>query len=170
MPRMTSDQEIYARLGGLFDALLADAKAGPKLRALGATVQWQLRRPDAQITLKLPADGEAEVVCGATELRPDVVLVAETETVRRFWIGELALHVALANGQIRAKGPVATILALVPLVPIAKAIGMPEAAAEEPAAAAIEKESAAPDEPGGPAGDEEPRAEESPGATAQDAS
>ena len=40
----------------------------------------------------------------------------DAETAHRFWAGELPMHVALSQGLIRAKGPVATILRVVPAV------------------------------------------------------
>ena len=39
----------------------------------------------------------------------------EADTAHRFWLGEVNVTVALARGQIKAKGPVAKILKLVPL-------------------------------------------------------
>jgi hypothetical protein len=38
------------------------------------------------------------------------------DTAHRFWLGKVNVTVALARGQITAKGPVAKILRLVPLV------------------------------------------------------
>ena len=37
------------------------------------------------------------------------------DTAHRFWLGQVNITVALARGQIKAKGPVAKILKLVPL-------------------------------------------------------
>jgi hypothetical protein len=39
----------------------------------------------------------------------------EADTAHRFWLGNVNVTVALARGQIKAKGPVAKILKLVPL-------------------------------------------------------
>jgi hypothetical protein len=40
----------------------------------------------------------------------------EADTAHRFWLGKVNVTVALARGQMKAKGPVAKILKLVPLV------------------------------------------------------
>ena len=40
----------------------------------------------------------------------------EADTAHRFWLGQVNVTVALARGQMKAKGPVAKILKLVPLV------------------------------------------------------
>jgi hypothetical protein len=39
----------------------------------------------------------------------------EADTAHKFWLGQVNVTVALARGQIKAKGPVAKILKLVPL-------------------------------------------------------
>ena len=115
--RFEDDQQVYALLGGMFQDMLADESAGPRLRAIGGTVQWQMRRPSAQITVRAGGDeGEPGVDFGDTKVKPDVVLTLDAETAHRFWAGELPMHVALSQGLIRAKGPVATILKVVPAV------------------------------------------------------
>jgi hypothetical protein len=40
----------------------------------------------------------------------------DADTAHRFWLGKVNVTVALARGQMKAKGPVAKILKLVPLV------------------------------------------------------
>jgi putative sterol carrier protein len=45
-----------------------------------------------------------------------VVMSMDADTAHRFWLGKVNVTVALARGQMKAKGPVAKILKLVPLV------------------------------------------------------
>ena len=52
---------------------------------------------------------------GESEMEPEVTMAMEADTAHRFWLGEVNVTVALARGQIKAKGPVAKILKLVPL-------------------------------------------------------
>lgn len=40
----------------------------------------------------------------------------DADTAHRFWLGKLSVTVALARGQMHAKGPVAKVLKLVPLL------------------------------------------------------
>ena len=40
----------------------------------------------------------------------------EADTAHKFWLGKVNVTMALAHGQMKAKGPVAKILKLVPLV------------------------------------------------------
>ena len=53
---------------------------------------------------------------GPSDLDPEVIMSMEADTAHRFWLGKVNVTVALARGQIKAKGPVAKILKLVPLV------------------------------------------------------
>ena len=43
-------------------------------------------------------------------------MTMDADTAHRFWLGKVNVTMALARGQIKAKGPVAKILKLVPLV------------------------------------------------------
>ena len=54
--------------------------------------------------------------CGDTSMEPEVVMTMEADTAHKFWLGKVNVTVALARGQMKAKGPVAKILKLVPLV------------------------------------------------------
>jgi hypothetical protein len=44
-----------------------------------------------------------------------VVMTMDADTAHKFWLGKVNVTVALARGQMKAKGPVAKILKLVPL-------------------------------------------------------
>ena len=59
-------------------------------------------------------DGRVDL--GPTDLDPEVVMTMEADTAHKFWLGKVNVTVALARGQMKAKGPVAKILKLVPLV------------------------------------------------------
>ncbi len=65
--------------------------------------------------MRLQEDGPADVDFGETEMEPEVVMSMEADTAHRFWLGKVNVTTALARGQIKASGPVAKILKLVPL-------------------------------------------------------
>ena len=44
-----------------------------------------------------------------------MVMSMDADTAHRFWLGEVNVTVAMAHGQIKARGPVAKILKLVPM-------------------------------------------------------
>jgi len=69
------------------------------------------------LTVRTPGEEQpAQVDLGETTLHPEVVLQLDADTAHRFWLGRLNAAVALANGDIRTRGPVAKVLGLVPLV------------------------------------------------------
>ena len=108
--------EVYAYIGRLFEELADDDELAPKFQKANTIVQYQYREPESQITVKLVEGEDGQVDCGATTLEPEVVMTMAADTAHRFWLGKVNVTVALARGQMKAKGPVAKILKLVPLV------------------------------------------------------
>lgn len=115
MAYFADEQEVYAFIGELFRELADDPELGPKFRKANTIVQYQYRNPASQITVKMLDTQEGEVDCGPTEMEPEVVMSMDADTAHRFWLGKVNVTVALARGQMKAKGPVAKILKLVPL-------------------------------------------------------
>jgi hypothetical protein len=115
MAYFTSEQDVYDTLGKLFVDLMDDDELMPKFRRSNTIVQYQFRDPESQITVRMKEDEEPQVDLGATELEPEVIMAMDADTAHRFWLGNVNVTVALARGQIKAKGPVAKILKLVPL-------------------------------------------------------
>jgi putative sterol carrier protein len=116
VPYFKDADEVYRFIGRLFEQLAADEELGPKFRAADTIVQYQYRNPDSQITVTMLDGQESQVDFGDTGLEPEVVMSMEADTAHRFWLGKVNVTVALARGQMKAKGPVAKILKLVPLV------------------------------------------------------
>jgi hypothetical protein len=83
--------EVYAYIGRLFEELAEDDELAPQFRKANTIVQYRYREPE-------------------------VVMTMDADTAHRFWLGRVNVTVALARGQMKAKGPVAKILKLVPLV------------------------------------------------------
>ena len=116
MPYFKDDQDVYDTLGKLFKDLAADEELSGKFRKANTIVQYDYREPDSKITISMQEEGPTgQVVFGETEMEPEVVMSMEADTAHRFWLGKVNVTVALARGQIKAKGPVAKILKLVPL-------------------------------------------------------
>ena len=108
--------EVYATIGKLFQDLSEDEELAPKFQRANTIVQYQYRNPESQITVKVKEGEDGQVDLGPTEMEPEVVMTMEADTAHRFWLGKVNVTVALARGQMKAKGPVAKILKLVPLV------------------------------------------------------
>ena len=108
--------EVYETIGKLFAEIAVDDELAPKFRKANTIVRYEYREPESAITVKM-IDGEDGVVdLGETDLEPEVVMSMEADTAHKFWLGKVNVTVALARGQMKAKGPVAKILKLVPLV------------------------------------------------------
>ena len=116
MPYFKDADEVYEFIGKLFEDLAEDDELAPKFRKANTIVQYQYRNPDSQITVRLQEGEEGDVDCGETTMEPEVVMSMEADTAHKFWLGKVNVTVALARGQMKAKGPVAKILKLVPLV------------------------------------------------------
>ncbi len=69
--------------------------------------------PDAVITVDMAGATMHEGVGEGPE--PNVELFMTADTGNKFWLGKVILPVALAKGQVRAKGPVAKLLKVLPL-------------------------------------------------------
>ena len=108
--------EVYAYIGRLFKEVSEDEELAPKFRKANTIVQYRYRDPESQITVRLMEGQEGRVDCGETDMEPQVVMTMDADTAHRFWLGEVNVTVAMARGQMKAKGPVAKILKLVPLV------------------------------------------------------
>jgi putative sterol carrier protein len=108
-------QAVYDTIGKLFAELAEDEELAPKFRKANTILQYDYREPDSKITLRLQEDQPGDVDFGETEMEPDVVMSMEADTAHRFWLGKVNVTTALARGQIKASGPVAKILKLVPL-------------------------------------------------------
>ena len=115
MALFESEQEVYDTIGKLFADLAHDEELAPKFRQANTIVQYDYTNPDSVITVRLQEDQPGDVDFGETEMEPEVVMSMEADTAHRFWLGKVNVTVALARGQMKAKGPVAKILKLVPL-------------------------------------------------------
>jgi SCP-2 sterol transfer family protein len=116
MPYFKDEQEVYAYIGKLFQDLTHDDELWPRFQKANTIVQYQFRNPESQITVRMEDGAEPQVDLGASDMEPEVLMTMEADTAHRFWLGKVNVTVALARGQMKAKGPVAKILKLVPLV------------------------------------------------------
>ena len=108
-------QEVYETIGKLFVDLANDDELAPQFRKANTIVRYEYREPESTITVRLQENQPGDVDFGESNMEPEVTMSMEADTAHRFWLGEVNVTVALARGQIKAKGPVAKILKLVPL-------------------------------------------------------
>jgi len=115
MPLFASADELYATIGKLFVDLAADEEMSARFRQANTIVRYQHTDPDSAITVRLQPGEPVQVDLGQSELEPQVTMTMSADTAHRFWLGQVNVTVALARGEIKATGPVAKILKLVPL-------------------------------------------------------
>jgi putative sterol carrier protein len=116
VPYFRDEAEVYACIGRLFQSIVEDEELVARFLRANTVMQYCYSDPEAQITLKLIDGEDPRVDLGPTELEPEVIMTMDADVAHRFWLGEVNVTVALARGQMRAHGPVAKILRLVPLV------------------------------------------------------
>jgi len=115
MAFFTSSTQLTDTLGDFFRLLGNDAQMGPKLLAAKLVLCFRYTNPDAVLTIDLR--GTALVVSvGEPITPPDVAMSMEAEIAHQYWLGKISLPIALARRQIRAKGSIPKILALLPII------------------------------------------------------
>ena len=107
--------EVYSFIGKLFQDLADDEELAPKFRKANTIVRYDYSDPDSAITVRLQEGQPGDVDFGESDMEPEVTMTMAADTAHRFWLGQVNVTVALARGEIKAKGPVAKILKLVPL-------------------------------------------------------
>jgi SCP-2 sterol transfer family protein len=107
--------EVYGILGKLFQDLAEDEELSTQFHTANTIVRYEYSNPDAVITLRLQPGEPGEVDFGESEMEPEVTMSMDADTAHLFWLGKVNVSVAMARGQIKASGPVAKILRLVPL-------------------------------------------------------
>jgi putative sterol carrier protein len=115
VPYFNDAQEVYDTVGRLFADIVADDELAAKFKRANTIVRYEYSDPDSVITVRIQEGRPGAVEFGESELEPEVTMSMAADTAHRFWLGEVNVTVALARGEIRAKGPVAKILKLVPL-------------------------------------------------------
>jgi hypothetical protein len=111
----TGEQDVYDTIGKLFVEIAADAEMAPRFRAANTIVRYSFTEPEAAITVRMQEGQPSDVDFGESDMEPEVTMTMAAEVAHRFWLGQVNVAQALTRGEIRAEGPVAKILKLVPL-------------------------------------------------------
>lgn len=113
MAAFTDESEVYEFLGGVFRRGMQDPALVEKLKPSGVVLRITYTDPAAVITVDMPGSEMFEGADMGPE--PNVELFMSADTGNKFWLGKVVLPVALAKGQVRAKGPVAKLMKVLPL-------------------------------------------------------
>lgn len=109
------DSEVYQFIGGIFEEALADPEIGQKFADSGVILKVTHTEPDSVFTVDMPSKKVLYGDDARNGPKPVVEMFMKADVGHRFWLGKVNISLALAKGQMRAKGPVPKILKLVPL-------------------------------------------------------
>lgn len=115
MPTFENSDHLQQVLGGFFNYILADPGMGPKLSASKLLLKFNYTEPDLSITVDLKEEKPVVTFNDSTK-PPDVEMRMKADIAHRFWFGKVNLMIALARGQMVAKGPIPKILKLLPVI------------------------------------------------------
>jgi hypothetical protein len=113
--------QFYACVGELMDRAKLEPQGGGKIAKAGIIIQFKYIDPDAVTTINAkdkPTQPGAyvDVIHGACNLKPDVVMTMKADVAHAFWHGKVNLMAALSKREIIAVGPIPKILKLLPIV------------------------------------------------------
>ncbi len=109
------EAEVYQYIGGIFEEALADPVIGQKFAESGVILKVVHTEPDSVFTVDMPAGKVLYGDDARNGPKPVVEMRMKADVGHRFWLGKVNISLALAKGEMRAKGPVPKILKLVPL-------------------------------------------------------
>ena len=109
----TDQQHFYSVLVPFFNRLKDDPGIGPRVLQSGLVIKFVYHQPDAVIFIDCPGD---RIIQDDDPLKADVTMTMDADVAHKFWLGRLSLMVALTKRQIVAKGPVAKIMKLLPII------------------------------------------------------
>ncbi|MFM8319997.1 MAG: hypothetical protein ACKOC5_03695 [Chloroflexota bacterium] len=114
-------KQFYDCIGALMDRAKTNPQVGPKIAKSGIIIQFRYTEPEAVTTVNgkdqpTQAGAFVDIIHGATNLKPDVVMTMKADTAHAFWHGKVNLVAALARKEIVAQGPIPKILKLLPAV------------------------------------------------------
>jgi putative sterol carrier protein len=107
-----SADEIFEFVGGIFEESFADPVIGDEFAASGVVLKLHYTDPDGVMTVDMP---NKKVVYGPDGPKPSVEMFMKGDVAHKFWLGKVNVSMALAKGQMRAKGAIPKILKLVPI-------------------------------------------------------
>ncbi len=122
MPVFNDKNDLEKCFNTLFVALRDDANIGPRVVASGLVIRFTYTRPDCFVVIDARNGGMAIVWDQEPMLSPEeknkiyVDMSMEADTAHLFWLGKVNLVAAITRGIIKAKGPIPSIMRLLPII------------------------------------------------------
>jgi putative sterol carrier protein len=107
-------QDVYENIGKIFEEAIADPEIGPKTKEAGLTIRFNFTDPDSVIYVDF-AEGNVFFGDDAPDTEAAIRMGMKAGDANKFWLGKLNLVMAMAKGQVRAKGSVPEMLKMLPL-------------------------------------------------------
>jgi putative sterol carrier protein len=107
-------QEVYDCIGKVFEEAISDPEIGPKTKEAGLTIRFNFTDPDSTIFVDF-AQGQVLYGDDVPEGTPAIRMDMKADDANKFWLGKLNLVMAMAKGQVKAKGSVPEMLKMLPL-------------------------------------------------------
>lgn len=115
MPYFKDADDAEYFIGGIFAECVSDPELGPKFAGTGVILKLNFTDPKSVVLV----DFVGRKVYTGSDVgdgpEPNIEMFMTADTSHEYWQGKVNVSVALAKGQMRAKGPVPKILKLVPL-------------------------------------------------------
>lgn len=110
-----SAQDLYEHFIPFMEQLVEDPDLAPKLVAANLSFRMNFSDPDAMLLLDATEGPAVELLSDAAgSYRPEIDLFMSADDGHRFWSGDLNLLTALVRREVRAVGPIAGLLELLP--------------------------------------------------------
>ena len=107
-------QDVYDCIGAIFVEAIADPEIGPKTKEAGISIRFDFSEPDAVIFTDY-ATGEVFFGADVPDREASVKMAMKSDVANRFWLGKVNVVMAMAKGQIKARGSVPEMLKMLPL-------------------------------------------------------
>jgi hypothetical protein len=116
-----SIEQMYKVAGVFAEKIFNLQSVGPKLKASGMILRMEYYDPEnwgdnePEVTIDCTKD-PIEITLGSCDIEPKAVLRMHADIAHRFWMQRISMMVAIARRQIVAKGPIAQVMRLLPII------------------------------------------------------
>lgn len=105
-------EEVRRYVGGIFEEAFAEPDLKEGFARSGMLLRLRFREPEIDLDVDM-VDGTVSDADLSRKAGVEMSMAADVG--HRFWLGKVNIGVALAKGEMRAKGPIDKIIKLVPL-------------------------------------------------------
>ncbi len=115
------DRDEMVEIFSMLAERAASSQAARKLHDAKMVVSFVYRNPDLVLVMdgRTPGDAEPPMAMrfDVSEPTPDVTFECSADVGHQFWLGKLDVPMALGRGIVKARGPIAKALKLLPMMP-----------------------------------------------------